>query len=256
MQAEFSAFSYGSALSWELGDVRDLGIAAMPLLPTAPEQGRLGDDTSFRGAGSLVFVHFKAVEYMLTPRAKGWTAHEERFFRLTVPPRSHSPLHRLLRRLCEAEADVYYAAPAFYRQREFARGYALGQIIPESVFIPLRLLPDLSDDAPHYLTYRHDLPGFRWHAGDSEYFDVPVTGSDWLVRLRQLAQTSRQLGWRSLLKLRQNLVACIEQTTTQPRLFDELAVSLDDVTPLAVLHDLRHLLLTHFQLQAFVVRPA
>ena len=256
MEAEFSAFSYGTALSWELVRAQDLEIAAMPLLPTAPEQEQSGDDTGFRGAGSLVLLHFKAVEYMLTPRARGWAAHEERFFRLTVPPRSHSSLHGLLRCLSQVETEVYYAAPAFHRQREFARDFALGRIVEESVFIPLSLLPDLSDDAPHYITYRRDLPGFRWHAGPSDYFDVPVTGSDWLAHLRQLVQTPRQLGWRSLLKLRESLVACLEQTTTQPRLFDELAVSLDDVTPLAVLRDLRHLLLTHFQLQTFIVRPA
>jgi hypothetical protein len=256
MQAEFSDFSYGSALTWELVDARDPGIRVMPLLPSAPEQGTVADDNGFRGAGSLVFLHVMAVEHMLTPRARGWSAHEERFFRLTVPPRSHSTLHDLLRALSRAEAEVYYAAPAFYRQREFARAFDLGHIVEESVFVPLRLLPDLSGDAPHYLTYRRELPGFRWHSGDSEFFDVPVSGNDWLAHLRQLAQAPRQLGWRSLLKLRGNLVACMQETTTQPRLFDELAVTLDDVTPLTVLRDLRHLLLTHFQLQTFILRPA
>jgi hypothetical protein len=50
------------------------------------------------------------------------------------------------------------------------------------------------------------------------------------------------------------LVAAIQETTPQPRLFDELALSLDDVTPLVVLRDLRYLLLTRFGLQAFVLR--
>jgi hypothetical protein len=193
---------------------------------------------------------------MLTPRAKGWPAHGERFFRLTVGPGGHSILHGLLRRLSEVEPEVYYAAPAFYRRREFSRAFTLGQIIDQSRFIPLRQLPYMGDDGPSYITYRRDLPGFRWHSMESRYFGEEVSGSGWLVHLRRLAREPRQLGWRFLLRLRENLVSAIQETTPQPRLFDELALSLDDVTPLVVLRDLRYLLLTHFALQAIVLRPA
>ncbi len=256
MQAEFSEFTYGACVARELVAALGPDIRVHPLLPSSDEHRGSGDEASFHGAGQPVFLHYRVAECMLTPRAKGWSAHENRFFRLTVPARSHSNLHDLLRRLSDAEAEVYYAAPAFYRRREFSRAFALGQIIEESRFVPLHLLPYVGDGGPYYITYRRDLPGFRWHSMDSRTFDGKVSGEDWLVHLRSLAEEPRQLGWRFLLRLRENLVSAIEETTTQPRLFDELALSLDDVTPRAVLRDVRYLLLAHFALQGLVLRPA
>jgi hypothetical protein len=256
MKAEFSEFTYGAAVARELVAALGPDIRVHPLLPPTEEHGGQGDEASFHGPGQPVFLHYRVAECMLTPRATGWSAHENRFFRLTVPQRSHSNLHDLLRRLSEAEAEVYYAAPAFYRRREFSRAFALGQVIEGSRFMPLRQLPYVGEGGPYYITYRRDEPGFRWHSMESRYFKGKVSGSDWLLHLRGLAGEPRQLGWRFLLQLRETLVAAVQETTPQPRLFDELALSLDDVTPRAVLRDLRYLLLAHCALQALVLRPA
>ncbi len=258
MKAEFSEFTYGIALLAELSDALGADIVAAPLFPSLAAEKEVDDEESVPASGCPLFLHLKLAEYMLTPRATGWSEHERRFFRLSIAARSRHGVHSPLRRLSEVESEVYYAAPAFYRQREFSQAFASQQVIGQSRFIPLRHLPDLSDDRPHYVSYLRDEPGFRWHGGEgtSRHFELPVTGAEWLAHLQEQSRKRRLLGWRFLLGLRQELITSIKETTDQPRLFDEWAVNPDDVTPLSVIGDLRYLLLTHFGVQVFILRPA
>jgi hypothetical protein len=252
MKAEFSEFAYSEAL------VRELKLALSPEVAVCPLFGRIATELEEQvpDAGVLLFLRFHLADCMLTPRATGWPEQQARFYRLEVPLRYRSQQHNVLRRLSEKEPEVYYAAAAFYRQREFSAAFSSAQIIQESRFFQLRELPDLTDDGYHYIAYRREESGFRWLAQDSRPINLPVTGEDWLHHVRSLALKPRSLGWRFLLGLRQDLASCLQQTEVQPPLFDELAVDLKEVTPLTVLRDLHYLLLTHFGLEALILRSA
>jgi len=251
MKAEFSEFAYGQALLSELQRALRPELAVSPLLGlTAAET----EDT-VPAAGVPLFLRFHLADHMLTPRATGWTEQQARFYRVELLPRKRFNQHNLLRRLSEKEPEIYYVAPAMYRQREFSAAFASDQIIPESRFFPLRELPDLADDVQHYIAYRRDEAGYRWLSAKSRQFDLDVTGGHWLSHLQSTARKPRALGWRFLLRLRKDLLACLEQTVQQPPLFDGLAVNLQDVTPLTVLRDLRYLLLTCFGLEIVVLGP-
>ena len=252
MKAEFSEFAYSEAL------VRELQLALRPEVAVGPLFGRIATELEEQvpDAGVPLFLRFHLADCMLTPRATGWLEQQARFYRVELPPRYRSQQHNVLRRLSEKEPEVYYAAAAFYRQREFSAAFSSAQIIQESRFFRLRDLPDLTDDGYHYIAYRREEGGFRWLAQDSRPIHLAVTGEDWLRHVRSLALKPRSLGWQFLLGLRQDLASCLQQTEVQPPLFDELAVDLKDVTPLTVLRDLRYLLLTHFGLEALILRSA
>jgi hypothetical protein len=252
MKAEFSAFSYSVAVLDEVSSTLGLDLATLLFLPSlgsAPAEG------IFPALGWPVFLHFRLAEYMLTPRATGWAEHEERFFRLAIPPQSSSERHDLLRRLSEVEPEVYYVAPAFYRQREFARALAAGQVLENSRFIPVKSLPNAVQSRTLYVTYGRDKLGLRCFVAEEEglQLDVAVDAGGWLAHVQGLLSKPRQLGWRFGLDLRENLLRCLQDATQQRRLFDELRVDLDAVIPSVVLGDLRYLLRGHFGLQALIM---
>jgi hypothetical protein len=255
MQAEFSSFSYAVAVLRELSSTLDPDLVAGLLLP---HLGWAHAEASSPTVGWPLFLHFRLAEHMLTPRATGWSEHEERFFRLAVPAHSGSEHHDLLRRFSEVEPEVYYVVPAFYRRSEFARALASEQVLQGSRFIPLRSLPDASESRTLYITYSQDEPGLRWFTveEESQQLDTSVEAGDWLTHVQELLRQPRRLGWRFGLDLRESLLRCLRDRMRQPRLFDELMVDLDTVIPSAVLRDLRYLLQAHFGLQTLIVHPA
>lgn len=254
MKAEFSEFSYGVVLSQQLVGMQLPRASIMPLLNGSPAAVKASSDARIPDTGWPIFLQINLAECMLTPRANGWSEHEERFFRLAVRRHRRGNAHNLLRCLAEVEPEVYYVAPAFHRRREFTRFVASQQIVQESRFFPLTQLPRLSGQGRHFVTYRRDDSGLRWHASGSQQVDVAASGAEWLAHLEERAEQYRLLGWRFLLDLREKLVLCLQQTTVQPRLFDEWAVDLADVTPQGIMSDVRNLLLTQFALEVFVLR--
>lgn len=255
MKAEFSAFSYAVAVLDEASSTLGSDLAAGLFLPGL---GSAPAEASFPALGWPLFLHFRLAEHMLTPRATGWAEHEERFFRLAIPPHRCSEQHDLLRRLSEVEPEVYYVAPAFYRQRQFARFLAAGQVLENSRFIPVKSLPEASESRTLYITYGQDKPGLRWLMAEQEgqQLDIAIGAGNWLTHVRELRTKPRQLGGRFGLDLRENLLRCLRDSRQQPRLFDELIVDLDAVIPSAVLRDLRYLLQGHFGLQALIMHAA
>jgi len=254
MKAEFSEFSYGVVLSQQLVALELSRATIMPLLNGSPATVTASSDARVPDTGWPIFLQINLAECMLTPRANGWSEHEERFFRLSVHHRRRGNTHNLLRCLSEVEPEVYYVAPAFHRRREFTRFVASQQIVRESRFFPLTALPRLSWKGRHFITYRPDTSGLRWHASRSQQVDAAASGADWLAHLEKRAEQYRLLGSRFLLDLREKLVLCLQNNTTQPRLFDEWEVDLEDVTPQGVMSDVRNLLLTQFALEVFVLR--
>jgi hypothetical protein len=255
MKAEFSEFSYGFALSFEIMSAIK-GIAGVPLFPSLPKEGEMGHDVSFEPAGWPVFLQFKLADWMKGPNAKYRSEYGSPYFRVTVYvyERTHSNQHNLLRALSQDEPEVYYAVPQFYRQGEFNALFAENRIFIESAFIPLSELPDLTDDDQHYITYLPGSSGFRWHSGGGKDFRIDVSGSYWAEHLCELVTKPRELGERYFVGLRERLVRLIREHTLQPDLF-ELPVNLNDVSPLAVIRDLRYLLVTYFGVEPMILYP-
>lgn len=255
MRAEFSAFSYAVAVLNEVSRTFDSGLVAGLLLP---DLGWSRAEVSLPTVGWPLLLRFCLAECMLTPRATGWSEHEERFFRLAIPPHSSSKQHDLLRRLSEVEPEVYYVVPAFYRRREFARALASGQLLQSSRFIPLRSLPDAHESRTLYITYSQDEPGLRCFTvgEESQHLEIEIEAGHWLTHLQELISQPRRLGWRFGVDFRGSLLRCLRDSMRQPRLFDELMVDLNTAIPSEVLRDLRYLLQAHFGLQALIVHPA
>jgi hypothetical protein len=231
-------------------------VVGTPLFPSLVAEAALGYDVDCTPAGWPIFLQFKLADYLKTRRAKQWPAYGVPYFRVTVRRRIHSSQHNLLRALSEAESEVYYAAPAFYRQTEFNQAFVSNEILSESAFIPLRDLPDLADDEQHYITYCRGVPGFRWHSAEREYSDIPVSGDAWLDHLRRLLSDPRRLGRDYFLRLRSLLVILLREHALQLDIFlDNLAVDEEDMDPTTVFRDLRYLLVTYFGVETLILQP-
>ncbi|MGD8623765.1 MAG: hypothetical protein PVF47_12290 [Anaerolineae bacterium] len=256
MKPEFSEFSYGFALSYEVMNALQPGVVGAPLFPSLRAQAGTGTDVEFAPAGCPLFLQFKLAAYMKTARAKQWATYGGPYFRVVIPGRTRSNQHNLLRELSRVEPEVYYAAPAFYRQIEFNQAFVNDEILFQSRFIALRHLPDLADDREHYLTYCHGVPGFAWHSGDGQPIPTAISGQAWLGHLRAVLAEPRPLGRDYFLGLRDLLVRLLREQTLQPDLFlDQLAIDRHDVTAAVLFRDLRYLLTTYFGLEALVLQP-
>jgi hypothetical protein len=252
MKAEFSEFSYGFALSYEVMNALQPDVVGVPLFPSL----RTGADVDFAPAGCPLFLQFKLAAYMKTARAKQWATYGGPYFRVSVPRRTRSNQHNLLRKLSEAEPEVYYAAPAFYRQIEFNQAFVNDEILAQSSFIPLRHLPDLADDQEHCITYCHGIPGFAWHSGGERAAQAAISGKAWLLHLRAVLSKPRLLGRDYFVGLRGLLIRLLREQTLQPDLFlDQLALDRQDVAAATLFRDLRYLLTTYFGVEALVLQP-
>jgi hypothetical protein len=254
MKAEFSEFSYGFALAYEIGSALWPRIRGVPLFPSLIAEADKGFDISFVPSGTPLFLQFKLADYMKTKRAKYWSDHGRPYFRLAIHPPTGSDQHNLLRELSKREQDVYYVAPAFWRERDFNACFKSNGIIRASMCIPIADLPDLVDSQQHHITYCPGQRGFVWHSTQGERYQTIIAGDQWLPALAERATRPRNLGKGYFIDLRRYLVDIIRVATAQPELL-ELPVNLVDTTPVAVIRDLRFLLLAHFGVEMIVLVP-
>lgn len=256
MKPEFSEFSYGFALSYEVMNALQPDVVGVPLFPSPRAGAGTGTGVEFAPAGCPLFVQFKLAAYMKTARAKQWATYGGPYFRVAVTRRTRSNQHNLLRELSRVEPEVYYAAPAFYRQIEFNQAFVNDEILAQSRFIPLRHLPDLADDREHYITYCHGVPGFAWHSGGGQAARAAISGDVWLQHLHQVLAEPRPLGRDYFVGLRALLVRLLREQTLQPDLFlDQLAIDRQDVAAATLFRDLRYLLTTYFGVEAIILQP-
>ena len=255
MKPEFTEFSYGFALTYEIAHALQPGLVAEPLFPTllAGQDGGGG----FPARGYPIYLQFKLAEYMKTAHAREWPTYGSSYYRLTIPSRLRSNRHNLLRALSAEETEVYYASPAFYRQLEFNQAFVSNQLLNESRLIPLCQLPDLADDQPHYVTYCRGVPGFYWHSASGRHIRAAISGDGWLEQLRKHAEEPRSLGSDYFLRLRKRLVELLKEHTLQPDLFlADLEVAEEGEDTATLLRDLRYLLVTYFGVETLILRPA
>lgn len=259
MKASFSEFSYGFALAFEIMSAISPAARGVPFFPSLQQEASLGYDVNFTTAGWPLFLQFKLADYM-TRRAKYAPIYGGRpFFRVAAHRRKDSNQHNLLKRLAMLESEVYYVAPAFYRQREFTRFFVDGEVFTKTAFIPLQILPSQMDDDQHYITYEtSSMPlGVRWHTDEGEFYHHPITSKAWLEHISQIMSQPRALGLPYLYKLREILHHIIDEAPLQRSLFDEeqIAKQQRDETALLI-QELRYLLATLGIVLIFLQRPS
>lgn len=134
--------------------------------------------------GFTVFFHFKGVEHMVYPTAREWSTYGKAYYRAHIPRRSRSNVHKLLRRLADLEPHVYYALPLLSTQVELDRVFMYGNVLDNSLLIPVREVPN-ADDTDLFITFSTSSDLRIWP------LDRPMRG-DFLASSRFL-QISDQL---------------------------------------------------------------
>jgi hypothetical protein len=165
MKSEFSEFSYGFALTFEITNALFSTASGVPFLPSLIQEKKLGYDVNFTAMGWPLFLQFKLSEY-LSFHSSYSRSRGEPCYRISVYRLLDSDQHNLLKGLAGREPEVYYAAPAFSRQSDFNRYFINGEIINKTVFISLESLPSLTDNEHHQITFDASTrpSGVKWHS--------------------------------------------------------------------------------------------
>ena len=155
MRPNFSEFSYGYALTEALVDGRQHLVR--PIFPTQVEEGNLGYDLRFDCPGYPLFLQFKLCDGMKTRAAKELSKHElplrPTFLRMNLMPTRRSKQHSLLLKLKKEGEVVFYAAPRFYEDNEFASHYRNREIISHTAFISPDKIGPLPDEKDHHVAF-------------------------------------------------------------------------------------------------------
>ena len=153
MKPEFSEFSYGFAYTDAL--IRRRGrLNAAPAFPSLRDEKTKGYDLYLNSRGVPIFLQFKLSDRLVSRNAQYWFVHSGPYYRVNITPLRRSPQHNLLKELnTSGNHHVYYVAPLFYRTKEFNDAYLAGDLIGQSVSIPVSQLPLLLDREDHQITF-------------------------------------------------------------------------------------------------------
>jgi len=149
MDVEISELSFAYALMEEImgsieseADVTSLGSGLFDWVSLDGDEMR---------QGISVFLHFKRPELMVMATAAEWEDYGKPYFRITIPRRVRSNIHRMLRSLSVLEPATFYVAPLFQSQQELDRLHLMRGIMGSTAFIPASLLSTI-DDGEHHIT--------------------------------------------------------------------------------------------------------
>ncbi len=257
MKAEFSEFSYGFALAFEIMNALYPNASGVPFFPSLQQEASKGFDVDFTTAGWPLFLQFKLAEY-LTRRAKYLQYYGGPYYRVAIHRRKDSRQHNLLKNLTLRESEVYYVAPAFRHQSDFNRLFVSGEIFNKTAFFPLNGLPSLTDDLQHYITFDTSatVPSCQWHSDEIENFHPLLTGQQWLDRIRGLMEHPRELGWQFLYDLYNILVEILREQISQPELFDVNMPTIQVDEHSALVREVQNLLATYFGVILIILQPS
>ena len=155
MRPGFSEFSYGYALTEALVGGRQHLIR--PTFPTQREEGKSGYDLRLDYPGYPLFLQFKLCDGIKTRAAKelfkyGLPLHPP-FLRMNLMPARRSQQHSLLLELENRGETVFYAAPRFYLDHEFASYYRNREIVSHTAFVNPSAIGPLPDDGGHHVAF-------------------------------------------------------------------------------------------------------
>lgn len=185
MRPNFSEFSYGYALTEALVDGRQHLVR--PIFPTQVEEGKLGYDLRFDCPGYPLFLQFKLCDGMKTRAAKELSEYElplrPTFLRMKLMPTRRSEQHSLLLELEEKGEIVFYAAPRFYEDKEFASLYRNREIISHTAFISPDKIGPLPDEKEHHVAFEC-MARKGWLVSDPREV-APILDGDEFKKLNQ-----------------------------------------------------------------------
>lgn len=257
MKAEFSEFSYGFALAFEIMNALYPNARGVPFLPSLQQEASKGFDIDFTLAGWPLFLQFKLAEYM-TRHAKYSQLYNGPYYRVAIHRRKDSRQHNLLKDLSLREPEVYYVAPAFRHQSDFNRLFVSGEIFNKTVYIPLNDFPSLTDDLQHYITFdtSSTVPSCQWRSQEIENFHLLLTGQQFLEHIRRLMEHPRELGWQFLYDLYSILVEILREHILQSELFNVNLPTIQIDEHSSLVREVQNLLATFFGVVLIILQPS
>ena len=155
MRPSFSEFSYGYALTEALVGGRQHLVR--PIFPTQREESKSGYDLKLDCPGYPLFLQFKVCDGMKSRRAKELSKFQlpirRPFLRMNLMPAGRSQQHSRLRKLESQGETVFYAAPRFFNDNEFASHYRNREIICHTAFVSPGAIGSLPDNKEHHVSF-------------------------------------------------------------------------------------------------------
>ena len=138
MDATFSEFSYGFAVTREIASGRFGSLTGAPVFPSQYREGRTGGgyDVNLPVQGIPLFLQFKLSHCLVRSSASEWHKFGHPYYRMYLRPLRHSNQHALLTDLQNQGNSVYYVAPRFHTVEELNEAYGNGDILERSAFFP------------------------------------------------------------------------------------------------------------------------
>ena len=197
MRSEFSEFSYGYALTEALVDGKQHLV--WPTFPTQRQERRVGYDVRLERSGYPIFLQFKLCHGM-----KLRTVREHAHFRLPLVlpflrmplmPHNRSPQHARLLALEDRGEAVFYAAPRFFHDDDFAAYYGHRAILSRSAFIRPSAIGPLSDHQDHHVAFDCDA-GYGWLLSEPRRLEPILNGDEFQEEMHVQLHDERPLSDR------------------------------------------------------------
>ena len=166
MRATFSEFSFGYAVTEELATHHRRSKRRMPpQFPTLRQEKSMGYDVKVSLPSGWLFLQFKLCEALVRKTAKEIAKNhlplKVPFLRMNLMPAKRSRQHRLLLNLEQKGENVFYAAPRFYKDKEFCLYYQQRHILRNSAFIRPSAIGPLPDCNSHHVSFDR-FADFGW----------------------------------------------------------------------------------------------
>ena len=186
MRPGFSEFSYGYALTEALVDGQQHLVR--PTFPTLRAEGKSGYDLHLDRPGYPLFLQFKLCDGIQSRGAmelkKFRLPLHLPFLRMNLMPARRSQQHSLLLKLESRGETVFYAAPRFFNDNEFASHYRNREMVSHSAFVSPGAIGPLPDEGKHHVAFEC---GSRkgWLLSDPRELE-PILDGDGFEELNQM----------------------------------------------------------------------
>jgi hypothetical protein len=181
MEATFSEFSYGYALTEEIASGKLGPLIGFPIFPSPYREGRHGGgyDIQLPLLGAPLFLQFKLSHYLWRSNAREWANFAGPYYRMYLRPLRHSRQHSLLVDLARKQ-EVYYVAPEFYKASELNDAYTNKNVFERSVFFNPLDIGNLPDDDVHYVVFNRSNSVAYLHSEEPRKIERLYFGKEFL----------------------------------------------------------------------------
>ncbi|MCF7981913.1 MAG: hypothetical protein K9K86_08005 [Pseudomonadales bacterium] len=217
MDADFSEFSYGYAVTEELATKNKGSVIGAPRFPSLYEEGKKGGyDVQIPFSGRAIFLQFKLSNYLERCNAK---EHKKGllnvpYYRMHLRPMRHSDQHRLLLDLETSGETVFYIAPEFHLPSELNSYYLNKTIISNSAAFSPKDIGPLPDNDKHYVVYKKKANiGYICSEGAIEIPKISLKGGITSV-LKKREVPIQELGETGLKRIADQMLKILETRET------------------------------------------